>query len=313
MYTPKPYDEGYLDEQGGHRIFYAQYGNPEGLAIVSLHGGPGSSSKTKHAKLFDLEKYRVILFDQRGCGKSEPKGEIANNTTQDLTDDIERLREKLGVEKWFVTGGSWGSTLALAYAEAYPEQVKGLMISAIFLGDSFSLEWFGGENGAAVLFGDLWDHRMELFNKYKTNHKDAAKDLYEKLLNASKEEQKEITADVLSWESNLFTSTQDVKFLDSSDVDEEDVTYAKVFMHYESNNMFLEDEQLLKNISKIKKIPMIIFHGRYDVLCPFKRAWDLHKAHGNSQIVVLPQSNHMFTADGEVARKYAFESFLRGF
>ena len=307
MFQPKPFNEGFLEEQDGHKVYFAQYGNAAGEAIVSMHGGPGSSGKPRHAQSFDLEKYRVITFDQRGCGKSEPLGELKANTTQKLAEDAERLRELLGIEKWFVTGGSWGSTLSLVYAEMFPERVKGIMISAIFLADKASFDWsFSSSDGVAQLFSDVWEERIKILSEYDATEKNAARVLVEKLDVATEEDQKKIAADVLNWEGNIFTASSDVSYMTPDDVSESDVLYAKTFLHYEANNCFLSEYQLINNISNIKDLPMIIVHGRYDVLCPFQGAWDLHKAHPKSQIVALPQSNHMFTADGNIAKKYIF-------
>lgn len=312
MYVPKPFNEGYLPEEDGHKVYFAQYGNPEGEVIVSLHGGPGGKSKPGHIKTFDLEQYHVITFDQRGCGKSTPTGRIEENTTQKLISDIERLRETLGISKWFVTGGSWGSTLALAYAEAFPEYCKGLMLWGIFLGDGAAVAWaFSRPDGVGALFTDLWAKREEVFKKYHTTAETAAADLTRRLQETNEDEQKEIVSDIMSWEANLITSTNDVELIDAGDVDEKMITYVTVYLHYEANQFFLNDKQLLEKIDTIKSIPMVIAHGRLDVLCPFRGAWQLAQAHGEAELVALPQSNHKFSADGMVARKYIYDAFLK--
>lgn len=314
MYNPIAFNEGFLPEENGHSVSFSQYGNPHGKAIVSLHGGPGSKSKAKHVKCFDLETYRVITFDQRGCGKSTPAGKIEDNTTQKLVADMERLREYLGIESWFVTGGSWGSTLALVYAESFPARVKGLLLCAIFLADQIAIEWsFSTPNGVALLYPDVWKEREKNLKSFGTNAHDASKVLLEKLLTArTDKETNEIVATVLNWEGNLMTSTSDVSYIDADDVTDEDTDSVRIFLHYESNEFFLRENQLLQDIPKIKDIPMVIVHGRHDILCPFKGAFDLHNAHPKSKLVALPQSNHKLSADGEVALKYIFESFLRG-
>jgi len=312
MYSPKPYKESFLPEEDGHKIYYAEYGNPKGEAIVSIHGGPGSGSSPKHAARLNLEKYRVILFDQRGCGKSEFKDALNENTIQKTASDMERIREELGIDEWFVTGGSWGSTVSLFYSENHSDKVRGLMVSAIFLGDELSLEWFGGAVGASYLYTDVWEHRNAQFTAAKVAPS-SAREINEKLHSLEGDEQKAFIADILNWEGNLMSSASDVKYHRAEDVDEDGVTYAKVFMHYESNGFFMDmdGEYILNNITKIKNIPMVIVHGRHDILCPFKRAWDIYKAHGNTDIVALPQSNHAFSADGEIAKRYIFENFLQ--
>lgn len=312
MYNPKPFNEGFLAEEDGHSVFFSQYGNPHGKAIVSLHGGPGSKSKANHVKCFDLDTYCVVTFDQRGCGKSTPAGKIENNTTQKLVADMERLREHLGIESWFVTGGSWGSTLALAYAESFPPRIKGLLLCAIFLADKMAMEWsFTKPDGVAILFPDVWKEREEKLAIYGADSSNSSKILLEKLQTVDIDEQKKIVVTVLNWEGNLMTSSSDVSYSTAVDVKDEDIALVKIFLHYESNSFFLKENQLLRDIPQIKNIPMVIVHGRHDILCPFKGALDLHTAHSKSELVALPQSNHKFSADGEVAKKYIFESFLR--
>lgn len=313
MYIPQPYNEGHLPEQDGHKVYFAEYGNPDGEVIVHLHGGPGSQSKPKHAERFDLEKYRVVLFDQRGVGKSEPFGELANNTTADLVADTERLREQLGVEKWFVAGGSWGSTLALVYAETHPERVRGLLLSAIFLADKAAWEWMStSPDGAGQLYTDLWTERERVFAKYGATPATAAKIFYDRLVAADPEAAKEITADYLNWEKNLLVAGN-VSLMNPEDVTEQDITYVKIFLHYERQDCFMDEGQILKNIQAIKHIPAVLVHGRYDAVCPFDGAWRLHQALPQSRLVAVPQSNHGFTPDGQLALKLAYESFLKDF
>ncbi len=312
MYTPKPFHEGYLPEQDGHKVYFAQYGNPDGEVIVSLHGGPGSASKSSHPTRFDLETYQVVVFDQRGAGKSEPTGLLEHNTTDALITDIERLREQLGIESWFVSGTSWGSTLSLLYAEAYPERVKGLLLSAIFLADTASWEWMSTTpDGAGQLYTDLWAERMRVFEKYGATAENAAQIFYDKLLGATPEEAQEITADYLNWEKNLLVA-DNLSLMNPSEVSDNHITYVKIFLHYEVNNCFIEDNQILKNVSKITDIPVVLIHGRHDVVCPFDGAWRLHRALPQSKLVALPQSNHAFTPDGEMARYWAYKAFLAG-
>ncbi len=314
MYNPIPFNEGYLPEQDGHVVSFAEYGNPNGQAIISLHGGPGSKSKSKHVKCFDLEIYHVVTFDQRGCGKSTPAGKIEDNTTQKLIADMEGLREHLGIKSWFVTGGSWGSALALAYAEQYPDRVRGLMLCAVFLADKTVMDWsFTTSDGVAMLFPDVWNERLKNLESLGSHVQESSKVLLSKLLEARTDKEiDEIVATVLNWEGNLMTSTSDVSYTAPEDITDEDSASVTIFLNYESNDFFLEKDQLLQNLSKIKDIPMIIVHGRHDVLCPFKGALDLHNAHSKSKLVALPESNHKLSADGEVAKKYIFESFLRG-
>lgn len=312
MYAPTPFKEGFLPEEDGHKIYYAEYGNPDGEVIVHLHGGPGSESKTKHAQMFDLDRYHVVLFDQRGCGKSEPKGKTADNTTQKLVGDIERLREALNVERWFVSGRSWGSTLSLVYGETYPNRVRALLLGSIFIGDTFGIDWgFAKEGGIEAIFSDVWQKRVEALREYGATPENAAKVLLKKLEEGTDDEQKHIAATILNWEFNLMTAANDVVYYRPEDIDAEKLTYTRIFLHYEAHQFFLEDNEIMNNIDALEDIPTILVHGRYDLLCPFRAVWQLHKELPRSQVVVLPQSNHAFSADGHLASKYAFDSFLK--
>lgn len=311
MYDPTPFFTGYLPEVDGHQIYYEQYGNVEGPAIIVLHGGPGSKSKPRHIKLFDTNKYHIITFHQRGCGKSLPQGEINHNTTADLIVDMERLREQIKVEQWYVAGGSWGSTLALAYSEAHPNKVRGLLISSIFLGRKQDVAWsFTEPGGIDKIFTDLWHEREKFLTRFGASPQNAAKILLSKIMESNQEIVKEIVAGVMNWEGNLMSSQIDLVFTNPTDVEEDNINAVKVFLHYESHDSFLSENQLLNHIHKIKKIPTIIVHGRYDLLCTLDQMWTLTKSLPNSEYVILPSSNHKLTADGEIARRYAFQYFL---
>ena len=312
MYTPQPYSEAYLPEQDGHRVYYAQFGNPEGPTIVNCHGGPGSRSKAKHAATFDLTRYRVINVDQRGCGKSEPMGEVEHNTTAHLLADIERIRTELGIEDWLVSGSSWGSTLALAYAIAYPERVRGLLLSAIFLGDTRGDDWaFGKVDGAAQLFPDAWQQLTEGLAELGVTHSDnVPQALLTLLIEGDIEMQRRAAAVVASWEVNLLSRNIAMQYTRPEEVGEESVQAARIFLHYQANGYWLVPDQIREAIDTIAQIPACIVHGRYDVLCPLQAAWDIHRALPQSTLVVLPESHHVIAGDGAVARYYAFADFL---
>ncbi len=310
-YNPTPFNEGYLLEESGHKIYYAELGNQKGEAIVVCHGGPGSSSRIKRTNIYDLTKFHVIVFDQRGCGQSLPQGKTENNTTIDLIADMERLRELLNIKSWFVAGGSWGSTLALTYAESHPGKVKGLLLSSIFLGRNQDVDWsFTKSGGIDKIFTDLWENRIIFLKKFEANPANAAKILLKKIMNSSNEIVNEIVAGVMNWEGNLMNSQSDLTFTNPEDVKIENINAVKIFLHYEANHSFLAENQLLQNISNIKNIPTVIVHGRYDLLCTLDQMWELNKALANSECVILPSSNHKLTADGELGRKYAFRYFL---
>lgn len=307
----KPFNTSFLPEIDGHKVAFFQYGNPKGEAVLLLHGGPGSKHKSKSADSYDLEKYHVIAFDQRGCGKSLPSGEIESNTLSDLIIDVERLREELKIKQWFVAGGSWGATLALAYAQAHPKRLKGLLLSSIFLARARDVQWaFTKDNGIDRLFPDLWEDRMAFLNKYKTNPATAAKDLLAQINNGLKDVVNEIVAGVSNWEGNLMNAQEDLIFIAPEDVEESDISAVKIFLHYEANNFFLKSNQLIENLSKIKLIPTVIVHGRYDLLCPVEGTWEVQKGLDNVEVIILPTSNHRLTADGTVAKGLAFNLFL---
>lgn len=310
-HNPKPLSEGYLPEQDGHQVWFAEYGNPDGVPIIVCHGGPGSKSNPKHVHRYNFDKYHIVIFDQRGCGKSLPLGEIKFNTTTNLVSDMERLRIHLNIDKWYVAGASWGSTLSLSYAETHPSQVLGLLLSSIFLARRSDLDWsFTKEGGIDKIFSDLWQERNIFLSKHRANYKNAAKILLEKLESSSPQIISEIVAGVMNWEDNLMSSQIDLTFIEPKDVTDEDIASARIFLHYDSNDSFLEENQILKNIKKIEHLPTIIVHGRYDLLCTFDQAWELHKSLKHSELVILPSSNHRLTADGEIAKNLAFKYFL---
>lgn len=307
----KPYKTGYLPAKNGHRIYFAEYGNPSRIPIVVCHGGPGSKSKPKHLNPYDLHLQHLIIFDQRGCGNSLPLGEINFNTTLDLINDMERLRTILKLEQWLVAGSSWGSTLALAYAEIHPERVLGLLLSSIFLGRRQDVDWsFTAAGGIDKIFPDLWQDRNHFLARHGANYQNAARVLLDKITTSPPPIIAELVAGVMNWEGNLMSAQSDLSFTDPQAVTEEDIASVKIFLHYDSHDSFLSENQLLKNINKIENIPAILVHGRYDLLCPLDQAWELHHHLKHSQLVVLPTSNHRLTADGEVARKLSFQYFL---
>lgn len=294
--NPKSFNEGYLDEKDGHKVYFAEYGNPAGLPILVIHGGPGGKSKPKFAARFDLEKYHVIAFDQRGCGQSLPLGEIKNNTTADLVADIERLRTHLKIDNWYVSGGSWGATIALLYSESFSSRVKGLLISTIFLANQKNIEWeMSTEGGLAHIFPDLLAYRPILSKQFESGDEATAKN---------------ITAKIMNWQSNIISSQQNTSLTCPEEVTEENIASTKISLSYMSNNYFLTPNEIIKNIDRIKDIPTIIVHGRYDLMCTLSNAWELHNHLTNSELVILPNSNHLLTADGDVARSMAYKYFL---
>lgn len=300
-----------LPEDRGHIVSYSEHGNPAGPAILNFHGGPGSGSKPQHAERYDLAKYRVILFDQRGCGKSTPLGEIENNTTEDTLKDAERIREALGIETWFVGGSSWGSTLALLYAIKHPERVRGLLLAAIFLADADTLSWsMNDPKGAARLMPDVWARRMAFFKKFNIRLEHQNEDLLKAFAEADFETQKEIAAGIRNWEGNLFSVESQVSYQAPEDINEGNIASAKIFTFYELNHEFIPENYILDSIESIAHIPAVIVHGRYDIVCPLDKAHALNGRLRASELVIIPSSGHVPSAEGKVIVQLAFDRFL---
>ncbi|MCE7897816.1 MAG: prolyl aminopeptidase [bacterium] len=305
------FSEWFLPEIDGHTVAVYEYGNPTGTPIIVLHGGPGDKSKLKHVTCFDFDKHHIITFDQRGCGSSTPLGLIKNNTTADTLKDMERIRVKLGIDKWYVSGGSWGSTLSLLYAINNPSRVLGLLLTSIFLANNKYEEWaFAKEGGVEELYPDVWQKRGTLLDQYNTNPQNFARDILPRLVSSMDPQTMELVAGIQNWENNLMSTQFDVQYVSPIDITDSDVASVKIMLHYESNNYFLADDEILSNIDKINNIPTIIVHGRYDVLCPLKQAWEIHNSLSNSELIILPGSGHRLTSEGVIARGLAYQKFL---
>jgi proline iminopeptidase len=292
----EPYREGMLSVSRLHTVHYEEVGNPRGKPLVFLHGGPGGGIDPVYRRYFDPKKWRIVLFDQRGCGKSTPHAELRENTTWDLVADIERLREHLGIERWVVFGGSWGSTLSLAYAETHPERVKALVLRGIFLLRRSELLWFYQE-GASQLFPDAWEDYVAPIPPRERGDMMAA--YYKRLTSKNAKVRAEAAKAWSVWEgttSKLITDPKLIKrFAGGKFAD----AFARIECHYFVNNGFLDtDDQLLTNAKKIRKIPGVIVQGRYDVVCPMRSAWDLHRAWPEAKLVVIPDSGHSMTEVG---------------
>lgn len=282
-----------------HKIYVEQSGNPIGLPVVHLHGGPGSASKPKYRKFYNPEKYRIILFDQRGCGKSQPTGELQQNTTLDLVEDMEKIRKHLGIKNWMVSGGSWGSTLALAYAEKYPEKVSVLLVRGIFTFREKESEWIT-EGGASPFFPDEYE---KYFNFIPKSERFNLANAYSKrILSKNKKLAAKAALVASTWEDglmDLFPKKKTEK--PTKDEIEKGLISYRIFYHYVTNNGFLKEDQLLKEAKKLKNIPGVIIQGRYDMLCPPITAWGLHKAWPGSTLEFTIAGHH--GSDKENAKK----------
>lgn len=292
------FNEGYLKVSDLHEIYYEEAGNPHGIPVVVLHGGPGSHCKPKYRQFFNPEKYRVIMFDQRGCGKSIPSGELRENTTQDLVSDIEKLRNHLNISSWMVYGGSWGSTLALVYAETYPSSVKALHLRGIWLCSKQDIDWFIFGNELKRFFTDLWDQRLRVIKELGLENINLLEGLYVKITRGSLTEQQQASLIIENWEGNLLNVGQDIILRKAEEITEYEVIANRILIHYLINNCFLSENQILNNIMKLPKVPSVIIQGRYDMICPFEQAYELHKALPYAVFEIVQNAGHHSTEPG---------------
>ncbi|MFA6229857.1 MAG: prolyl aminopeptidase [Rhodanobacter sp.] len=273
----EPYQTHRLAVDALHTLHVEECGNPTGLPVIFLHGGPGAGVSTYHRRFFDPARYRIVLFDQRGAGQSTPFAELADNTTAHLIADIEAIRERLGIERWVVFGGSWGSTLALAYAQAHPERSLGLVLRGIFLGRPEELRWFnevGG--GAAQIFPERWARFVEFIPAAEHG---SLLDAYWLRLTGSDEAMRLAAAKAWSaWEGGSTTLLHDPDAAGIFEDPHHAVSLALMEAHYFRHALFLEPNQLLRDIGRIRHIPATIVQGRYDIICPTRSAWDLSQA-----------------------------------
>jgi proline iminopeptidase len=293
FYPPiKPFQKGWLRVSPVHELYYEQSGNPQGKPVIFLHGGPGGGTDPSYRRFFDPKKYRIVLLDQRGCGQSRPHASLVDNTTWDLVADIETLREHLQIEKWLVFGGSWGSTLALAYAQTHPKRVTEMILRGIFLLRRSELEWFyQNPEGAGSLFADRWEPFVKLIPK--TERGDMIKAYYKRLTSRSAAVRARAAYAWSVWEgatSHLFTNPADLKKFDNA---EYAAAFARIECHYFVNGGFLaRPNQLLEDVKRIRKIPCVIVQGRYDVVCPMRSAWDLHRAWPEADLRIVADAGH---------------------
>ncbi|OZH53275.1 proline iminopeptidase [Hydrocoleum sp. CS-953] len=297
LYPPiQPYKTGNLKVSDLHTIYYEECGNPQGKPVVFLHGGPGGGIIPIYRQYFDPQKWRIILFDQRGCGRSKPHAELNQNTTWNLVNDIEKLRVHLSIEKWVAFGGSWGSTLALAYSQTYPESCIGLILRGIFLVRPKEIYWFYQE-GASKIFPDAWEEYLKPIPLAERH--DLVKAYYQRLTNTDEKVRLEAARAWSIWEASTSKLIQDPNLMQSFGQSHFAVAFARIECHYFINKCFFEDEeQLLKNVDKIRHIPGVIVQGRYDVVCPMVSAWELHQAWPEAEFIVVPDAGHSVSEPG---------------
>lgn len=305
------FERGHLEVGDGHSIHYCVSGNPSGVPVIHFHGGPGSSSKASQLGRYDLEVFKVIQFDQRGCGLSEPAGSITSNTLSDLVSDTEKIRMHLGFEKWIVSGGSWGGTLGLVYAQAHPDVIQALYVQSPFLGRLTDKEWLFGKRGAARFFPELWQVRADYADANDLLVEEVDAYLFDRLKRGSLEEQKQAVVVYNNWEGNMVNLTNDFHFKNTGDVEEEDIKHALIFFHYATQNFFLTKNQILANIEKIKHIPAAFVHGRYDFVCTPEQSYLVHKQMQNSKHEFVNYAGHRIDPDGHTIGKYMMIDLLK--
>ncbi|KAL5231198.1 hypothetical protein ABZP36_029974 [Zizania latifolia] len=295
----EPFDSGFLKVSGVHTIYYEQSGNPQGHPVVFLHGGPGAGTSPGNRRFFDPEFFRIVLFDQRGAGRSTPHACLEENSTLDLVADIEKLRQHLGIPEWQVFGGSWGSTLALAYSQTHPDKVTGIVLRGIFLLRKKELDWFY-EGGAAAIFPDAWEPFRDFIPEDERNCFIAA---YNKRLTSSDADvQAEAAKRWTMWEMMTAHLIQNNENIKRGEDDKFSLAFARIENHYFVNKGFLpSDSHLLDNVDKIRHIKAFIVQGRYDVCCPMMSAWDLHKAWPEAEFKVVPDAGHSANEVGVAA------------
>lgn len=291
-----PFDYGYLQVDEDHTLYYEQVGNPEGRPIIFLHGGPGGGCTGDYRRYFNPQKWRVVLFDQRGCGRSKPFASLKNNTTWHLVEDIEKIRKKLAIDSWSVFGGSWGSTLALSYAETHPGSCDHLFLRGIFLLRKKEIDWFYKE-GASRIFPDYWEKYLEPLDP--KDHKDPLP-AYHRILSGESSAQRLAAAKAWSaWEGATSKLRVDPEIVADYSGDEFATAFARIECHYFMNKGFFENEnQLLDNLYKIKHIPIVVVHGRYDVVCPIESAWELKKRLPQVDLRIIDDAGHSLSEAG---------------
>lgn len=288
----------YLQVDDQHEIYVEECGNQDGEPVIFLHGGPGAGCSVFHRQFFDPEKYHIILFDQRSCGRSHPHASLVNNTTSDLISDIEKIRNELNIDKWVVAGGSWGSTLALAYAQQHTERVSGLILRGIFLCTPKELHWFYQE-GASQIFPDYW---KDFIAPIPEDERDNLLLAYHKLLTGDNEIARMGAAKSWSlWEARAATLQLSESGIKKYHDPRNSLGISRIESHYFMNKGFLEENQLLNNMDCLKDIPGYIIHGRYDMICPIKQAFDLHDSWSNSELFIVQSAGHSAAEQGITA------------
>jgi len=291
-----PYQEGYLPVSTLHSLYYAQFGNPNGLPVIVIHGGPGAGCSAKLTALFDLNYYRVIMVDQRGAIRSKPFADMRENSSQHLVEDMELLREHLNIDKWLLFGGSWGSALAILYGETYPERVLGFILRGVFLARKKDYEHI--IFGMRSFFPELWELLVQPLSQEEQI--DLITTLHTKVMDPDPSIHMSMAHAFMHYDTAAGTFRANPELI-AKISDKKALSVARAFIHYSAHNFFLTDNQLLHDIEKIAHLPVIIVQGRYDIICPPQTAYDLHTHLHNSQLWFIPEGGH-FALDPFIAR-----------
>jgi proline iminopeptidase len=288
----EPFSKDALELENGHSIYFEQSGNKTGLPVIFLHGGPGTGCNENHRRYFNPDKYRIIIFDQRGCNRSKPNGCVENNSTQDILEDIESIRNKLGIEKLILFGGSWGATLALLYAEQYPQNISGIILRGTFLARQCDFEWFA-HDGVSRIFPDYWQEYLSNFDENEMNERLQA--LHRRVFSDNKEIQLEAAKAWALWAGRVVTHSLGLKeeyVLEEGD-EEKLINEVKIEMHFAKNRYFINENHILDNISNIPDVPITIIHGRKDLTCLPESSWTVHQSLPGSNYVVVTDAGHL--------------------
>jgi proline iminopeptidase len=286
----QPYRSGWLRVSPLHEIYWEESGNPRGKPAVFVHGGPGAGADPRSRRFFDPRKYRIVVFDQRGCGRSRPYASLEENTTWHLVADMELLRQHLGIEQWLVFGGSWGSTLALAYAQAHPRRVTELVLRGIFLLREWEIHWFY-QHGASALFPDRWEQYVGAIPAAERD--DLVTAFHKRLTSRNRATQLKAAKAWAVWEGATSFLLPNEAAVANWGTDDFAIAVARIECHYFVNHGFFErEDQLLRNVRRIREIPCVIVQGRYDVVCPMRSAWDLHRAWPEADFRVVTDAGH---------------------
>jgi len=293
LYPPvHPYRAGYLRVDEHHRVYFEESGNPKGKPAVFLHGGPGGGTEPRMRRFFNPKKYRIVLFDQRGSGRSRPRGSLTDNTTWHLVRDIEALRTHLMIERWLVFGGSWGSTLGLAYAQSHPERVTELVLRGIFLSRRSEIDWFyQNPDGTASLYPDYWEAFIAPIPK--AERRNMVRAYYKRITSSNKNTSIRAARGWSVWEAATSHLRVDPDEVATWSQPRQAIALARIECHYFLHKgFFRRDGQLLDDVRRIRRIPGVIVQGRYDVICPMRSAWDLHRAWPEAELTVVDDAGH---------------------